>query len=152
MSLLRGRRERPLTDFLTPIERSERMARIRSRDTHPEVALRRALHRRGLRFRVNVKTLPGKPDIVFARYRTALFVHGCFWHRHAGCKIASNPKSNVKFWQDKFARNVSRDRRVRRELSAAGWRVIVVWECQLHTKARLEGTATRLANEIKANI
>jgi DNA mismatch endonuclease (patch repair protein) len=139
-----------LRDFLTPAERSERMARIRSRDTLPELALRRALHRLGLRFRVNVKTLPGKPDIVFARYRTALFVHGCFWHRHDGCKVASNPKSNVEFWQGKFARNVSRDRSVRRELSVAGWRVIVVWECQLNTKSRLEQTAMCLAKEIKA--
>lgn len=125
------------------------MSRIRSRDTLPELALRRALHHLGLRFRVNVKHLPGKPDIVFARHRTALFVHGCFWHRHQGCKVASNPKSNIEFWQGKFARNVSRDRKVSRELSAAGWRVIIVWECQLHTKARLDRTALQLARRIR---
>jgi DNA mismatch endonuclease (patch repair protein) len=125
------------------------MSRIRSRDTLPELALRRALHRLGLRFRVNVKALPGKPDIVFARYRTVVFVHGCFWHRHSGCKVASNPRSNIEFWQSKFARNVSRDRSVRRELSAAGWRVIVVWECQLQAKSRRERVAARLARRIR---
>ena len=141
-----------LGDFLTPAERSERMSRIRSRDTLPELALRRALHRLGLRFRVNVKALPGKPDIVFARYRTALFVHECFWHRHPGCKVASNPKSNVEFWQGKFARNVSRDRSVRCALATGGWQVIVVWECQLNTKARLEQAAAQLARRIRGQV
>jgi DNA mismatch endonuclease (patch repair protein) len=126
------------------------MARIRSRDTLPEKALRRALHRLGLRFRLNVKTLPGKPDIVFPRYRIALFVHGCFWHRHTGCKVASTPKSNTEFWQEKFAKNINRDESVGRQLRTAGWRVIVVWECELRSKAGLNDTAARLAESIRA--
>ena len=101
-----------MADFLTPAERSERMSRIRSRDTSPEIALRKALHRLGLRFRLNDKRLPGKPDLVFPRYKTAVFVHGCFWHRHQVCNIATTPKTNTAFWQEKFDRNVARDRRV----------------------------------------
>jgi DNA mismatch endonuclease, patch repair protein len=124
-----------LGDFLTRAQRSERMARIRSRDTSPEWTLRRELHRLGYRYRLNVKTLPGKPDLVFSRYKTAIFVHGCFWHRHTDCKVASNPKSNIQFWQAKFERNVKRDEDVVAALSGLGWRVLVVWECELQNKS-----------------
>lgn len=125
------------------------MARIRSKDTTPELALRRELHRLGLRFTLGNSKLPGKPDLVLPRYRAVIFVHGCFWHRHEGCGIATTPKSNTPFWQDKFDRNVSRDRRVATELAAAGWRVFVAWECALRSKVRAERTAASIAAAIR---
>ena len=137
-----------MVDILTPAERSERMARIRSRDTKPEVRLRKALHRLGLRFRLHGKRLPGKPDIVLPKYRTAIFVHGCFWHRHAGCKVATTPKSNTDFWIEKFDRNVARDAASVERLQADGWRVIIAWECELRTEAMAAGKA----REIKTNV
>ncbi len=106
------------------------MSRIRGRDTSPERALRSELHRLGFRFRLSSR-LPGHPDIVLPRYRTAIFVNGCFWHRHAGCRRAYTPKSNVAFWQKKFDANVARDRLVRVELRRAGWSVMTAWECEL---------------------
>jgi DNA mismatch endonuclease (patch repair protein) len=139
-----------MVDFLTKDERSRRMARIRSKDTVPEIALRKALHAIGLRYRLNDRRLSGRPDIVFPRHRTVVFVHGCFWHRHEGCSIATTPKSNTRFWQEKFDRNVARDRRVAGELAAAGWRVIVAWECTLQSKVRVEQTAEGIAAEIRA--
>lgn len=122
-----------MVDFLTPAERSERMSRIRSKDTKPELLLRKALHARGFRFRLDDKKLPGKPDIVLRRYHTVIFVHGCFWHRHDGCKVATTPKSNVVFWKAKFAQNITRDLRVTAEAEALGWTVMVVWECEADT-------------------
>lgn len=138
-----------MADFLSPAERSARMARIRSNDTSPEVTLRRALHRLGLRYVLHKKGLPGKPDLVFPKHRTVVFVHGCFWHRHKGCKVASTPKSNTQFWTDKFDRNVARDARVQDELQAQGWRVFVVWECDLQSKARTNLRAETLAADIR---
>jgi len=139
-----------VVDFLEPNERSERMSRIRSRDTKPELALRRALHHLGLRFRLGGAGLPGRPDLVLPKHGAVVFVHGCFWHRHDGCKIASVPKSNVEFWVTKFARNVERDARVTNELEALGWRVIVAWECQL-SRALIFATAQRLVAHIRVN-
>ena len=104
------------------------MSRIGPKDTSPELIVRSTLHRLGYRFRLHVKKLPGKPDIVLAKHRTVIFVHGCFWHRHKGCKQASTPKSNQAFWQEKFARNVERDRRNVRSLKQLGWKVIIIWE------------------------
>lgn len=138
-----------MTDFLTPEQRSERMARIRGRDTQPEVALRRELHRAGLRYRLHAKDLAGKPDLVFPRYRAVVFVHGCFWHRHQGCSIATMPKSNTRFWQEKFLRNVERDRVTEARLRDDGWRVFVIWECQLSSTVRARETADRLLMAIK---
>ena len=106
------------------------MARIRGVDTKPELWVRRALHAQGYRFRLHVRGLPGKPDIVFAKRRTAVFVHGCFWHRH-GCKKTTHPKSRQDYWQDKFATNVARDQRNAEALTADGWRIFVVWECEV---------------------
>ena len=120
------------------------MSKIRGRDTSPELALRRALHSLGLRFRVHA-ALPGKPDIVLPRHKAVVFVHGCFWHRHEGCKVASNPKSNTAFWEEKFERNVARDRRVAGQLEAAGWRVLVSWECELTGKGRAMDVAKAIA-------
>lgn len=140
-----------MVDFLEPLERSRRMGRIRSQDTKPEIALRRALHRLGLRFRLGGAGLPGRPDIVLPRHRTVVFVHGCFWHRHHDCKVASTPKSNIEFWTTKFARNVERDAEAVRELEGLGWRVFVVWECELSAKSRLGATAAQLAAQIREN-
>ncbi len=109
-----------MVDFLSPAERSVRMSRIKSKDTVPEVALRKALHALGFRFRLNGRKLPGKLDLVLSKYRTAVFVHSCFWHRHSNCKIATTPKSNTAFWVDKFDRNVQRDARVSQELKLLG--------------------------------
>ena len=107
------------------------MSRIRGSNTKPEVTLRRALHARGLRYRLHDRRLSGTPDIVLPRFRAVCFVHGCFWHRHAGCPYTTTPATRPAFWQAKFDANVTRDQRSRRELLAAGWRVAVVWECAL---------------------
>jgi len=137
-----------MADFLSPVERSQRMTRIRSKDTVPEITLRRALHSRGFRYRLNDKQLPGKPDLVLAKYRAVIFVHGCFWHRHGGCKVATTPKSNTSFWTEKFDRNVARDTRVTDQLISKGWRVLVAWECELDSSRKAEVTADRLAAEL----
>lgn len=118
-------------DRISHDHRSWNMSRIRSRDTHPERAIRSMLHRQGLRFRVNVTSLPGSPDIVLPRYRCVIFVHGCFWHRHQGCKNATTPKTRRAFWRDKFTANVARDIAMRRKLHQLGWRVRVIWECEV---------------------
>jgi len=107
------------------------MSRIRSKDTKPEKVVRSILHRAGYRFRLHVSTLPGKPDIVLPKYKTVIFVHGCFWHRHPNCKYAYSPKSRVAFWQVKFEQNVARHETVTNELDSIGWNVIVVWECEV---------------------
>jgi len=137
-----------VVDFLSPSERSERMSRIRSSNTAPEVALRRAMHAIGFRFRLHSKGLPGKPDIVLPRHKTVIFVHGCFWHRHSGCKIATTPKTNTEFWVEKFDRNVVRDARTREQLEGLGWRVIVVWECELRSANQVAGAVRRVVDEI----
>lgn len=137
-----------MADFLSPKERSERMSRIRSKDTSPELALRKALHALGLRFRVHDKRLPGKPDIVLPRFKTVVLVQGCFWHRHGGCKVATTPKSNTSFWQEKFERNVERDRRNAAALNALGWKVLIAWECELASQRKAEAAARRIASEI----
>ena len=124
------------------------MSRIRSKNTSPEVALRRELHAMGFRFRLHRKDLPGKPDIVLPRYRTAVFVHGCFWHRHDGCKVATTPKSNTGFWQEKFDRNVARDARSEDLLKDQGWKVIVVWECELSSRRKVVEAASKVAKKI----
>jgi DNA mismatch endonuclease (patch repair protein) len=136
-------------DTLSPVERSARMARIKSGNTLPELNLRKAVHRLGLRFRLHGSNLPGKPDLVFPQYKIAVFVHGCFWHRHAGCKIASTPKSNTDFWISKFNRNTERDARVVDELVTRGWRVFIAWECETNTAAKAEQTARRLVPKIR---
>ncbi|MFP3507542.1 very short patch repair endonuclease [Burkholderia sp. SIMBA_062] len=141
-----------MVDFLSPRERSKRMSLIRGRDTQPELALRRALHRLGLRFRLHGAGLPGKPDLVFPRYKTVVFVHGCFWHQHAGCSIATIPKSNTQFWMEKFKKNIDRDKRVSAQLNELGWKVLVAWECELSTRQKIELTGKRIAIEIKSQI
>lgn len=117
-------------DTLTPERRSWNMSRIKGAHTGPERLVRSLLHRMGYRFRLHRKDLPGRPDIVLPRYRAVVLVHGCYWHRHADCRLAYNPKSNRGFWETKFAENVSRDSRQYEELVALGWRVMIVWECE----------------------
>ena len=121
----------PVVDSLTPEERSKLMGKIRGKNTKPELLVRSMLHRAGYRFSLHRKDLPGKPDIVLRKYNTVVFVHGCFWHRHKNCKIASTPKSNVEFWQAKFDRNVANDKKHTRKLREMGWHVLTVWECEL---------------------
>lgn len=118
-------------DTISPEKRSWTMAQVKGRDTRPEKIVRSMLHGLGLRFRLQQTTLPGKPDIVLAKHRTALFVHGCFWHRHPGCRRASAPTSNTEFWNAKFERTVARDARNQKLLEEMGWRVLIVWECEL---------------------
>lgn len=120
-----------------PLTRSEVMSRVKGRDTRPEMRLRRALHAAGLRYRLQVKELPGRPDIVFRGAKLAIFVHGCFWHRHPGCQHTRTPKSRSDFWERKFEENVERDARQASELEAAGWTVMTLWECETRETATL---------------
>ena len=129
-----------MADIVSEEQRSYNMSRIRGRDTKPEIAVRSALHRLGYRFTVNGprnRSLAGRPDIVLPKYQTVVFVHGCFWHRHAGCRYASTPSSRKEFWQAKFAANVMRDQRNAERLEAEGWKVIVVWECETRNPVEL---------------
>jgi DNA mismatch endonuclease, patch repair protein len=119
-----------VVDRLTPEARSQNMARIRGKDTSPEMAVRKLLHLMGYRYRLHVRRLPGKPDITFPARKKVVFVRGCFWHRHPGCQYAYMPKSRVGFWQRKFEQNVERDSRNIRALAEQGWRALVVWECE----------------------
>jgi DNA mismatch endonuclease (patch repair protein) len=119
-----------MTDIVSRKRRSEMMSRIRTRGTKPELVVRSTAHRLGYRFRLHVKDLPGSPDLVFPGRKLALFVHGCFWHRHHGCACAYRPKSNIAFWEGKFKNNVARDKRVLGELEEMGWRVAIIWECE----------------------
>ncbi|MGI6247280.1 MAG: very short patch repair endonuclease [Pseudochelatococcus sp.] len=127
-------------DTLQPAERSARMALIRSKDTRPELAVRRLVHGMGYRYRLHARDLPGRPDLVFRARRKVIFVHGCFWHRHddPNCKLARLPRSRLDFWMPKLDGNKARDERVIRELDGMGWKAITIWECQLKATASLE--------------
>lgn len=126
------------------------MSRVRSKDTNPEILLRKALWRLGFRYRLNDHLLPGSPDIVLPKYRTVVFVHGCFWHGHAGCKKYTIPDTNHDFWAAKIAGNQVRDQDVWRQLEAKGWNVVVIWECEL-AKNKILKTTDRAASQIKEN-
>jgi DNA mismatch endonuclease, patch repair protein len=129
--------------------RSALMSRIRGANTNPELVVRRVAHSLGFRFRLHGKGLPGRPDLVFARLRRAVFVHGCYWHRHAGCRRSTTPKTRVAFWTEKFATNVARDARVLGELKALGWSTLVVWECETTDTASL---SRRLQRFLSASV
>lgn len=133
-----------MTDVLTPEERSRCMAAIKGKDTKPEMIVRKYLFSRGLRYRVNNRKLPGSPDIVLKKYKTVIFVDGCFWHGHEGCKYFRLPKSNVYFWKHKIAMNIARDYANTVDLKLAGWKVIRIWECEIKTKAKREETLRNL--------
>lgn len=124
------------------------MAAIKGKDTKPELIVRKYLFSRGLRFRIQVSKLPGKPDIVLPKYKTVIFVNGCFWHGHEGCKYFRLPKSNVEFWKEKIERNVARDKESMQSLLDSGWNVIRVWECELRNKANREDTLNQIYNSI----
>ena len=122
------------------------MSRIRATNTKPELIVRSLIHRMGFRFRLHVRTLPGCPDIVLPRWRSVIFVHGCFWHRHRGCDLAYTPKSRIAFWVSKLEGNASRDRKTLVTLKSQGWKALVVWECELRDKDRL---TRRLSRDIR---
>ncbi|WP_175653830.1 very short patch repair endonuclease [Pseudomonas sp. Marseille-P9899] len=138
-------------DIVDTATRSKMMSGIRGKDTRPEMIVRRFLHSLGYRYRLHRKDLAGKPDIVIPRLKVCLFVHGCFWHRHSGCRFATTPKTRPDFWKEKFEKNVARDATNRAALEAIGWRVLVIWECQLKTATStlsgLEQTLQLLSSE-----
>lgn len=125
-----------MADKINRERRSWNMSRIRSKDTKPEILLRKALHEMGFRYRLHDRKLPGSPDLVFPKYRAVIFVHGCFWHRH-GCKATATPSTNQEFWLKKFADTITRDKRNIQDLLDCGWRVAIVWECVLRGKKEL---------------
>lgn len=132
-------------DRYTRQKRSALMSKVRGKDTKPEKLVRSMLHRMGFRFRLHRKDLPGRPDIVLPKHRTVVFVHGCFWHRHPGCKKTSFPQTNTRFWEAKLAGNMDRDARNMEELARLGWKVIVVWECELKD---VDALSARLRREL----
>ncbi len=136
-------------DTLSPEARSERMSRVRGKDTKPEMAVRRTVHAMGYRYRLHRRDLPGIPDLVFGRLKKVIFVHGCFWHRHPDptCKLARMPKSRLEFWRPKLEGNRRRDERIQAELRGSGWRVMVVWECGIGHKEQLENSVREFLGE-----
>ena len=139
-----------MADTVSSAQRHYIMSQVHSTSTKPEIILRKSLWCQGFRYRVNVKCLPGTPDIFLSKYRTVIFFHGCFWHGHKGCKSASTPKTNTDFWTAKITRNQERDQEVWRQLEAKGWYVIIVWECQLK-KVVLEETISKVTATIHQN-
>ena len=131
-----------MADVFTPEKRSEIMARVKGADTGPELLVRSMIHHMGFRFRLHRKDLPGSPDLVLPRHRKAIFVHGCFWHGHEGCRRSARPSSNKEFWNKKLSGNVERDKRDQEALRQAGWRVLVVWECETKDKEQLKRILT----------
>lgn len=124
------------------------MSRIQAKDTKPELTIRRLLFADGFRYRIHVKTLPGTPDLVLPKYRAVIFVHGCFWHGHDGCKYAKLPTTHVEFWRDKISKNKERDQRVRQELVSGGWRVLTIWTCSINNQAKVKETYTQVKDWI----
>jgi DNA mismatch endonuclease, patch repair protein len=130
------------------LTRSQMMSRIRARNTSPEQRVRSAVHRLGVRFRNHAKDLPGKPDLANRRKRWVIFVHGCFWHSHEGCRLASRPKSNTAYWEPKLKGNLARDRAYYRELELRGYRVFVIWECDTRSPLLLNGAVSAFRDQI----
>ena len=135
-------------DIISEERRSWNMSRIKGKDTKPELVVRSILHKMGYRFRLHKKELPGKPDIVLPKYKAVIFVHGCFWHRHKGCKYAYNPKSRVSFWKNKFAETVKRDKQHLKQLKENGWEVFIVWECETKDMDKLKKIINKISQEI----
>ena len=140
-----------MTDRITTEHRSWNMSRIKGKDTKIEVKVRSWLFSKGFRFRKNDRRYPGTPDIVLPKYKTVIFINGCFWHRHEGCRYATIPKTRTEFWQEKFDRNVANDRKHKEELETMGWRVITLWECELK-KNSFEETMNRLGQQLHNDI
>ena len=138
-----------MSDILTASQRRHCMSRIRGKNTKPEILVRKGLHARRFRFRLHNKKLPGSPDIVLPKYGVAIMVNGCFWHGHKGCRYATEPKTNIEFWETKIARNRHRDEVTTAHLEALGWTVITVWECELRGKLESNARLDKLADEIR---
>lgn len=138
-----------MADIKSPEERSKNMSAIRSKDTKPEIILRKMLFSHGYRYRVHSNNIPGHPDLWLKKYNTAVFVNGCFWHRHQGCKYAYTPKSRIDFWNRKFEQNINRDRIVKKELEDSGIRCLIVWECSIEKTMKKEGNQEPLIDEIE---
>ena len=134
-----------MIDTVKPEVRSRMMAQIRAKDTKPEIMIRHALHKKGFRYRLHNRNLPGTPDLVFPRFHAVCFVHGCFWHRHIGCSYATMPSTNSDNWNEKFNSNIERDKRNCKELMSRGWRIAIVWECALRN-GKVETVASALGN------
>ena len=141
-----------MTDRMTAEERHRCMAAIKGKDTKPEIMVRKYLFSRGLRYRVNVKKLPGSPDIVLKKYGVAIFIDGCFWHGHKECKYYKLPSTNVDYWKAKIARNMARDYVNNVDLELLGWRVFRLWECEIKTKAQREETLEELYKKIVSGV
>jgi len=127
-------------------QRSRNMSAIKSKNTKPEIAVRKLLHSMGYRFRLHRKDLPGSPDIVLPKYKTVIFVHGCFWHRHENCKYASIPKTRKEFWESKFKANVKRDKEIQEKIKNIGWKSVVIWECELKSTKQIKQKFLELKN------
>ncbi|MBI6630352.1 very short patch repair endonuclease [Pontibaca salina] len=140
-----------MTDIVGKQTRSRMMAGIKGKDTKPELVLRRALHARGFRYRLHSKNVPGRPDLVFSKHHAIVFVHGCFWHRHEGCRYTTTPSTRPEFWLTKFDANVARDRSVHDQLLDAGWRVATVWECALRRPEETAWAANLLAAWLRSS-
>lgn len=138
-------------DVFSKSKRSDIMSKVSGKDTRPELLVRKYLFSKGFRYRKNVKDMPGKPDILLLKYKTIIFVHGCFWHGHEGCDAAKLPASNVDYWIKKISSNIKRDSQNIQQLRMLGWNIIVVWECELKPKIR-ENILEQLIEKIKANI
>lgn len=138
-----------MTDTMTPEQRHRCMAAIKGKDTKPEMLVRKYLHSLGYRYGLHNKKLPGSPDLVLRKYKTVIFIHGCFWHGHEGCKYYRLPKTNEEFWQEKITRNRQRDQEAVRQLKEKGWNVIIIWECELKDRAKREETLSNLNHLLK---
>ena len=139
-------------DRVSKEKRSDIMSRVRSKNTKPEEMVRKYLFSHGFRYRKNDGRYPGHPDIVLPKYKTVVFVHGCFWHRHPGCSRATTPSTNQEYWLNKFERNIERDRKERQQLEDMGWHVIVVWECEISNRQKREKRLSALIEEICGNV
>lgn len=138
-----------MTDVVDKATRSRMMAGIRGKNTKPEMIVRKALHARGFRFRLHVKDFPGKPDIVLPRYKTVIFVHGCFWHRHQDCKYCYIPKTNLEVWNKKFSDNIMRDKINIESIQRIGWNVYIIWECELNNESAINSICVKLKENDK---
>lgn len=141
-----------MTDIVKKETRSRMMAGIRGKHTRPELELRRALHADGYRYRLHAKKISGQPDLVLRKYRAIIFVHGCFWHRHGGCRFTTTPSTRTEFWNRKFASNTGRDKTVREALLDAGWRIATIWECALRKPQQAKQTVARLEEWLHSNV
>jgi DNA mismatch endonuclease (patch repair protein) len=141
-----------LADIFSKEKRSQIMSAVKNKNTKPEILVRKHLFRAGFRYSIHKRELPGSPDILLPKYKSVIFVHGCFWHGHSNCKKAINANSNKNFWNQKILENRNRDQRVKRKLNSAGWRVITLWECDLRNQKSITRTINKLITRLKKSI